>query len=103
MTGSPAPQADAFRYRMLAQLDRTIWADTDAYCVKPFTTPNGHFYAWESKKHINGGVLGLPKDCDTLGRLLEHTADEYTIPTWYGDDYTRELQEAAAAGAKKTM
>ncbi|MGB4829454.1 MAG: hypothetical protein WBP18_19665 [Paracoccaceae bacterium] len=97
-TGSPALHSDVFRYHLLTKCDRTIWADTDAYCVKPFTTANGHFYGWESWKHINGGVLGFPKDSDTLGRLLEHTADEYTIPTWYDDAYTRELQEAAAAG-----
>jgi hypothetical protein len=97
-TGSPALHSDVFRYHLMAKSDRTIWADTDAYCVKPFTTPNGHFYGWESKKHVNGGVLGLPKDCDTLGRLLELTSDEYTIPTWYSDEYTRELEEKKAAG-----
>ncbi len=97
-TGSPALHSDVFRYHLLAKCDRTIWADTDAYCVKPFTTPNGHFYGWESKKHVNGGVLGLPKDSETLRLLLEHTADEYTIPTWYDEAYTRELTEKQAAG-----
>jgi hypothetical protein len=66
--------------------------------VKPFTTPTGHFYAWESKKHVNGGVLGLPGDSATLARLMAFTADEYAIPTWYGDAYTAELRAAAAAG-----
>lgn len=97
-TGSPALHSDVFRYHLLAKCDRTIWADTDAYCVRPFTTQTGHFYGWESKKHVNGGVLGLPKDSETLARLLEHTSDEYTIPTWYDAAYTRELQEKAAAG-----
>lgn len=97
-TGSPALHSDVFRYHMLAKLDRTIWADTDAYCLKPFTTPNGHFYGWESKKHINGGVLGFPKDSETLGRLLEFTADPFSIPTWYDEAYTAELQARAAAG-----
>ena len=97
-TGSPALHSDIFRYKMLAQSSHTIWADTDAYCMKKFETPNGHFYGWESEKHINGGVLGLPQDCDTLGELLEFTSDEYAIPTWYGDEYTRELEEARDAG-----
>ena len=97
-TGSPALHSDVFRYHLLNKCDRTIWADTDAYCVKPFTTPNGHFYGWESKKHVNGGVLSLPRDSETLRLLLEHTSDEYTIPTWYGDEYTAELTEKAAAG-----
>ena len=42
-TGSPALHSDLFRYKMLEQNDGMIWADTDAYCVKKFETPNGHF------------------------------------------------------------
>lgn len=100
-SGSPAPQADAFRYRMLAQLDRTIWADTDAYCVKPFTTKTGHFHAWGDKKTIYNGVLGLPRDSETLARLIEVTADPYHIPPFLGAAETEILQAAAAAGQPK--
>lgn len=96
-TGSPALHSDLFRYKMLAQSENTIWADTDAYCMKKFETPNGHFYGWESDKHINGGVLGLPADSDTLRELLEYTSDEFAIPTWYGEDYVRELEAARDA------
>lgn len=81
-TGSPAPQADRFRYHMLAQHDDIIWADTDAYCVRPFTSDTGHFYGWESEHHVNNGVLGLPKDSDTLGALIDFTSDEFAIPAW---------------------
>ena len=97
-TGSPALHSDLFRYHLLAQADRTIWADTDAYCVKPFETETGHYFAWESDEGVNGGVLGLPRDSETLGLLLEFTSDEYAIPEWYGDDYRRELEEKKAAG-----
>lgn len=97
-TSSPALHSDLFRYHLLAQNDRTIWADTDAYCVKRFETPTGHFHAWESKKHVNGGVLGLPQDSDTLGALLEFTSDPFSIPTYYGADYVRELEAARDAG-----
>ena len=58
--------------------------------MKPFETPNGHFYSWESADGINGGVLGLPRDSEALGQLLEFTTDEYAIPEWYGDAYRRE-------------
>lgn len=97
-TGSPALHSDLFRYHMLARLDRTIWADTDAYCVRPFDTPNGHFYAWESDEGLNGGVLGLPRDSATLAALLEFTADEFAIPPFYGAKYRAELEAKAAAG-----
>ncbi len=97
-TGSPALHSDLFRYHLLAKCDRTIWADTDAYCVKPFRTATGHFFAWESEEGVNGGVLGLPRDSEALGLLLEFTADEYAIPDWYGEGYRRELEAKRAAG-----
>ena len=97
-TGSPALHSDRFRYLMLAQEDRIIWADTDAYCLRPFRTDTGHFHAWESETGVNGGVLGLPKDSATLARLVDFTADPHAIPTWYGDDYARELEARREAG-----
>lgn len=97
-TGSPALHSDLFRYHMLTKDDRTIWADTDAYCVKPFTTPTGHFYAWESEHGLNGGVLGLPKDSETLRGLLEFTSDEFALPLWYDEKFRRELKEKRDAG-----
>lgn len=98
-TGSPALHSDLFRYKMLAQSDRVIWADTDAYCVKPFETKTGHFFGWESKHHVNGGVLGLPKDSEALGRLLEFTSDEFSIPPWYPEDVQADYRAAAERGA----
>lgn len=98
-TGSPALHSDLFRYRMLERSRDTIWADTDAYCMRPFETATGHYYGWESDRHINGGVLGLPADSDTLRALLSFTADEFSIPTWYGEDYVRELEAKRDAGA----
>ncbi|HQU67247.1 MAG TPA: hypothetical protein PLI43_03515 [Albidovulum sp.] len=97
-TGSPALHSDLFRYHLLRKCDRTIWADTDAYCVKRFRTGTGHFFAWESETGVNGGVLGLPKDSEALGRLLDFTSDEYAIPEWYGDKYRKELEARKAAG-----
>ena len=98
-TGSPALHSDLFRYHLLARHDRTIWADTDAYCMRPFETATGHFHGWESDTHVNGGVLGLPRDSDTLRELLDFTADEFAIPEWYGPDYVAELRAAAERGA----
>jgi len=97
-TGSPALHSDVFRYHMLARNDRMIWADTDAYCVKPFTTPNGHFYAWESADGLNGGVLGLPQDSETLRALLDFTTDAFAIPEWYDEPYRAKLRALRDAG-----
>ena len=97
-TGSPAPQADKWRYNMLAKCERTIWADTDAYCVKPFTSTNGHFHGWESARHINNGVVGLPRDSEALAGLIDFTSDEYAIPDWFDEDLKEEMREKKAAG-----
>lgn len=97
-TNSPAPQADRFRYHMLARYDRIIWADTDAYCVRPFTTENGHFHGWESDTHVNNGVLGLPRDSETLAALLAFTADEFAIPEWLPRAEQDAMRAAKEAG-----
>ncbi|WP_299303098.1 hypothetical protein [uncultured Litoreibacter sp.] len=97
-TGSPAPQADKWRYNMLAKTDDQIWADTDAYCVKKFTSSNGHFHGWESEHHINNGVVGLPADSDTLAGLIDFTSDEYAIPDWFKPELRDEMAQKKAAG-----
>ena len=97
-TGSLALFSDVFRYHLLAKCENTIWADTDAYCVRPFETGTGHYFGWESGHHINGGVLGLPQDSPALASLLEMTEDEYGIPFWYRGRARRLLEERRDAG-----
>ena len=98
-TNSPAPQADRFRYHMLSQIDDIIWADTDAYCVAPFTSDTGHFYGWESAHHVNNGVLGLPRDSETLRELIEFTSDEFAIPEWLPAAEQDRMRAAKDAGS----
>ncbi|MEM8776675.1 MAG: hypothetical protein AAGF53_16700 [Pseudomonadota bacterium] len=97
-TGSLALFSDVFRYHLLRQNERIIWADLDAYCVRPFETETGHFFGWESPHHINGGVLGLPSDSDALGLLLEMTTDEYGIPEWYPEEEKTRLKKMRDEG-----
>jgi hypothetical protein len=97
-TGSPAIHADRFRYLMLAQIDRIIWADTDAYCLKPFETANGHFYGREGPQTVANGVLALPQDSDTLRGVIEFTADEYAVPPWLPRQVQDEYRAAADRG-----
>jgi len=97
-TGSPAPQADKWRYNMLAKTEGQIWADTDAYCVKQFTSPNGHFFGWESAHHINNGVVGLPQNSEALAGLIDFTSDEYAIPEWFSEDLKAEMRAQKEAG-----
>ncbi|MBO9436317.1 hypothetical protein J7394_19015 [Ruegeria sp. R13_0] len=97
-TGSVAPHADKFRYRMLQQEPNLIWADTDAYCRLPFETETGHFYGWQEENEINNGVLRLPPDSPTLKDLIAYTEDPYTIVPWLPRHHKRRLRAAQAAG-----
>ncbi|MBZ8117770.1 hypothetical protein KUD11_03840 [Roseovarius sp. LXJ103] len=97
-TGSLALFSDVFRYHLLTKSERVIWADTDAYCMKPFETETGHYFGWESNHHINGGVLGLPPESEALAGLLEMSGDEFGIPFWYSDGARTKLQAQADAG-----
>ena len=81
--GSVALHSDKFRYHMLNQCERTIWADADVYCIKQFQPTNGYFFAWESSNIVaNGGVLALPKSSQTLDSLLNLTLNDYEAPKW---------------------
>jgi hypothetical protein len=86
-TGSFALHSDLFRYRMLAKTEKMIWADTDAYCVKPFVPLDGHLYGYQSERSINGGVLSFPKDSEAFRKILDFTSNEYSVPTWYKPKY----------------
>ncbi len=94
-TGSPAPQSDKFRYRLLAAEKDLIWADTDAYCLKPFGTHNGHYYGY-LEGHVATGVLALPQDSEALNILLEYTEDPYSIPPWLPPRLRRPIEEKIA-------
>lgn len=97
-TGSPALMSDVFRYDLLKKRPGVIWADTDAYCLKPFETDTGFFVGWESEHHVNGGVIGLPADCATLDGLLKLVEDPYGIPPWFSGTPRAKYEAAAKAG-----
>ncbi|TDL79455.1 class I SAM-dependent methyltransferase [Palleronia sediminis] len=83
-TGSPAYHADVFRLNMMRDTD-LIWADTDAYCVRPWeVSPDRPFYGWISDdvRQVNNGVLRLPGDSETLARMIAFAADPTPIPPW---------------------
>ena len=86
LKGSLAVHSDLFRYHLLNKTDY-IWADTDAYCHQPFPNKPWFFARHEPAPNalINGGVLRLPKDSQTLKLLVETFAnenDEYPILPW---------------------
>lgn len=101
VTGSPAIHADLWRLNLLAKTDQ-IWVDCDVYCRKPFAFENPFVFGWEKpEKLVCNAVLGLPKDSETLGLLLEFFDDPYAIGPWLNPDQIRELEAARDAGQPK--
>ncbi|MCE5972291.1 glycosyltransferase family 2 protein [Sinirhodobacter sp. WL0062] len=97
-SGSLSLHADLFRLRMLAQDDRIIWADTDAYCVAPWLPREGHYYAFQDEQNIASGVLALPHSSIALAELLASTEDPTAIPEWLPKRQRIALEAAQAAG-----
>ena len=99
LKGNLALHSDLFRYHLLNKTDY-IWADTDAYCHQPF--PNEPWFFARDQIHqdapINGGVLRLPKNSQTLKLLVENFAnenDEYPILPWKskGNQFRQRLRK----------
>ncbi len=83
---SPALHSDIFRLHLLEKTN-FIWADTDAYALKPLITTNGYLFGRVGSNILNG-VLALPKDSNTLKKMLEFSANDNEFPPWW-DQPTR--------------
>ncbi len=99
-TGSPAFHSDVFRLHMLQQTDY-IWADTDAYCCKPWDIGDTHFFGWnlDNSVKINSGVLRLPKSSKALDEMLQFTKDEFPIPPWTSETRQQFLRDRKSEGS----
>jgi len=97
-TGSPAPHSDRFRYQLLARHDGLVWADTDAYCLRPFLPEQGYFFGRETEKVVASGVLALPASSPTLRALVAFCADEYAVPEWMPPRHVAIMRDRVAAG-----
>ncbi len=64
---------DAFRSRLLAQIEGTIWVEPDVYCLRPFEPVNGMLFGWADAVFVGADVLALPAGGPVLERLLEAT------------------------------
>lgn len=79
--GSFAPFSDWFRYNLIRQTDG-LWIDTDAYLLSPLIFLRRHVYAWESKRVVGAGILGLPRDSEILGTLIAYMTPPIEFSPW---------------------
>lgn len=85
---SPAIHSDVFRVKMIARTGK-IWADLDAYCLRPFRTFDGYLMAWQDRRLVNNGVLALPPGSRALAELEVFLSTRGAVPPWWSDADSR--------------
>lgn len=65
----------------LLRLDRGIYVDCDAYCLKPLEDAD-YVFGWDSDKIINNAVLKLPPDSPVLETLCQLKNRRRFVPPW---------------------
>jgi len=94
---SPAIHSDVFRVKMIARTGK-IWADLDAYCLRPFRTYDGYLMAWQDRRLVNNGVLALPPGSRALAELEVFLSTRGAVPPWWSDaDKAQFAQQGAPA------
>jgi Alpha 1,4-glycosyltransferase conserved region/Glycosyltransferase sugar-binding region containing DXD motif len=58
-SGSLAPFADWFRYRLLLERGG-LWADADVVCLRPLSFSAPLIFGWADSELVNNAVLGMP-------------------------------------------
>ncbi|MEL7463564.1 MAG: hypothetical protein AAFN79_05830 [Pseudomonadota bacterium] len=88
-TQSFALFSDIFRYHLMMKKPGEIWVDTDMLCWKSLENLDPVVVGYEAHKKLNGAILRLPPDSESLREMIEFTNDEYSIPPFV----SRELQD----------
>ncbi|WP_299907612.1 hypothetical protein [uncultured Paracoccus sp.] len=73
--------SDLFRFRLL-QSQRVIWADLDAYCVRPFDLPSDHVFGANGSGTVLPGVLSLPQASPALRWITVFLAPDEIVAPW---------------------
>ncbi|MGB0498353.1 MAG: hypothetical protein ACPGID_08440 [Rubricella sp.] len=102
-TESVALFSDKFRFHMIARDPSIIYVDTDIYCHRPIDCDDRFLFGYETYDGppngiINGAVLRLPGESETLHRMLAFMEDEYAIPHFLPPRLRQPIEARAAAG-----
>ncbi len=93
-----AVYSDIFRLLMIAKTG-AIWADLDAYCLRPFILPTEYYFGYEQNgESIANGVLGMPTDSLALARATELVLSHNPIPPFFTKRRQGQYLERAKAG-----
>ena len=89
--------SDLFRVALLSR-QQVIWVDLDAYCVRPFQTPNGYAFGLSGEGGVLSGVLALPPDSPALHWLATFLAQDQIVPPWADPDWAARKAKRGALG-----
>ena len=89
--------SDLFRFRLLQQR-RVIWADLDAYCVRPFDLPSDHVFAGNGSGAILPGVLSLPQDSAALRWITDLIFQDEVVTPWAEPGWVERRRKAGKLG-----
>ncbi|AUH32696.1 hypothetical protein [Paracoccus tegillarcae] len=73
--------SDLFRIRLL-QDHAVIWADLDAYCLRPYDFPDGYAFGENGEGGVLSGVLALPPASAALRDMADFLAGDDLRPPW---------------------
>lgn len=92
--------ADLFRLHMIHRCPGMIWIDTDVYCHRPMDYDDDYVMGFElpGEHRVNNAVLGLPAESDILARMLDFTADRFSIAPFLPRGRQERLRKARDAG-----
>ncbi len=89
--------SDLFRIRLLSQR-RVIWADLDAYCLRPYDFPDGHVFGRNEVEGILSGVLALPQDSPALHWMADFIARDRLELPWADPAWIARRAQAGRLG-----
>lgn len=89
--------SDLFRLSLLQQ-QRVIWADLDAYCVRPYDLPSGYAFGANGTGGILSGVLALPQDSAALRWMGDFVAQPEIAPPWSDPAWIERRRSAGTLG-----
>lgn len=94
-SGSLAPFADWFRYRLVAD-HGGIWTDLDMACLRPFRLADEPWFALADANTANIGLLNFPASHPVPSSLADLAEDPATLLPWDGEE-DRRRKEALRA------
>lgn len=89
--------SDVFRLYLIRQTG-CIWADLDAYCVRPFRFASPYVFGVSKQGKFPNGVMGLPAHSATLEAMLGFVTSSNPSQPWRGGRLQRLNRKRVDAG-----